>query len=158
MIVSTRSLWSTGRSRAAMPRVSDRGIAPCMRTKLRLRTHRPFSASIHGAAARIRCTRCRADRMLPALCPARCSAQDLAKEHDGKFVLADGSTFTGFSFGARTSISGEVVFNTGMVGYPEALSDPSYRGQILVLTFPLIGSRFACPSLVAQALCFSALF
>lgn len=38
------------------------------------------------------------------------------------------------------SISGEVVFNTGMVGYPEALTDPSYRGQILVLTFPLIGN------------------
>jgi carbamoyl-phosphate synthase small subunit len=38
------------------------------------------------------------------------------------------------------SISGEVVFNTGMVGYPEALTDPSYRGQILVLTYPLIGN------------------
>ena len=46
----------------------------------------------------------------------------------------------GYSFGANTSISGEVVFNTGMVGYPEALTDPSYRGQILVLTYPLIGN------------------
>jgi carbamoyl-phosphate synthase small subunit len=46
----------------------------------------------------------------------------------------------GHSFGAATCISGEVVFNTGMVGYPEALSDPSYRGQILVLTYPLIGN------------------
>jgi len=59
--------------------------------------------------------------------------------------LADGSTppIQGFSFGAKTSdagISGEVVFNTGMVGYPEALTDPSYRGQILVLTYPLIGN------------------
>jgi len=44
------------------------------------------------------------------------------------------------SFGAPVSVSGEVVFNTGMVGYPEALSDPSYRGQILVLTYPLIGN------------------
>jgi len=44
------------------------------------------------------------------------------------------------SFGAPTPVSGEVVFNTGMVGYPEALSDPSYRGQILVLTYPLIGN------------------
>lgn len=55
--------------------------------------------------------------------------------------LADGSTpITGNSFGADTTVSGEVVFNTGMVGYPEALTDPSYRGQILVLTFPLIGN------------------
>jgi carbamoyl-phosphate synthase small subunit len=54
--------------------------------------------------------------------------------------LADGSTIDGHSFGATTSTSGEVVFNTGMVGYPEALTDPSYRGQILVLTYPLIGN------------------
>lgn len=46
----------------------------------------------------------------------------------------------GRSFGAPVSASGEVVFNTGMVGYPEALTDPSYRGQILVLTYPLIGN------------------
>ena len=55
--------------------------------------------------------------------------------------LDDGSpALAGRSFGAPTSMSGEVVFNTGMVGYPEALTDPSYRGQILVLTFPLIGN------------------
>jgi carbamoyl-phosphate synthase small subunit len=49
---------------------------------------------------------------------------------------------TGHSFGASTDgpVAGEVVFNTGMVGYPEALTDPSYRGQILVLTYPLIGN------------------
>jgi carbamoylphosphate synthase small subunit len=41
----------------------------------------------------------------------------------------------------QVSVAGEVVFNTGMVGYPEALTDPSYRGQILVLTFPSIGMR-----------------
>jgi Carbamoyl-phosphate synthase small chain, CPSase domain len=48
----------------------------------------------------------------------------------------------GHSFGAATDgpVAGEVVFNTGMVGYPEALTDPSYRGQILVLTYPLIGN------------------
>jgi len=55
-------------------------------------------------------------------------------------ILEDGSTFIGEVFGARKSIAGEVVFNTGMVGYPEALTDPSYRGQILVLTYPLIGN------------------
>lgn len=54
--------------------------------------------------------------------------------------MVDGTTVTGFSFGAETPITGEVVFNTGMVGYPEALTDPSYRGQILVLTFPLVGN------------------
>ncbi len=54
--------------------------------------------------------------------------------------LKDGSTYEGKSFGADKSMSGEVVFATGMVGYPEALTDPSFRGQILVLTFPLIGN------------------
>ena len=44
------------------------------------------------------------------------------------------------SFGAPVSKSGEVVFNTGMVGYPESLTDPSYRGQILVFTFPMMGN------------------
>ena len=58
----------------------------------------------------------------------------------GKLVLGDGSVFEGGAFGFLRSVSGEVVFNTGMVGYPEALTDPSYRGQILVLTYPLIGN------------------
>ncbi|XP_055088208.1 CAD protein [Periophthalmus magnuspinnatus] len=55
-------------------------------------------------------------------------------------ILEDGSTFKGRLFGARVSVSGEVVFQTGMVGYPEALTDPSYRGQLLTLTYPLIGN------------------
>ncbi|MBI2659524.1 glutamine-hydrolyzing carbamoyl-phosphate synthase small subunit [Candidatus Woesearchaeota archaeon] len=57
-----------------------------------------------------------------------------------KLVLENGDEFKGFSFGAERSISGEVVFSTGMVGYPESLTDPSYKGQILVLTYPLIGN------------------
>lgn len=57
-----------------------------------------------------------------------------------KLILEDGSSFEGFGFGADRSASGEVVFNTGMVGYPETLTDPSYRGQILTLTYPLIGN------------------
>eukprot|EP00949_MAST-11_sp_MAST-11-sp1_P004227 g4227.t1 len=57
-----------------------------------------------------------------------------------KLVLEDGSEFWGWSFGADTLGLGECVFNTGMVGYPEALTDPSYRRQILVLTYPLIGN------------------
>ncbi len=57
-----------------------------------------------------------------------------------KLVLEDGSVFTGEAFGSPTSVAGEVVFNTGMVGYPECFTDPSYEGQILVLTYPLIGN------------------
>ncbi|MDP7116473.1 MAG: glutamine-hydrolyzing carbamoyl-phosphate synthase small subunit [Candidatus Woesearchaeota archaeon] len=57
-----------------------------------------------------------------------------------KLILQDGSVFQGKSFGAEKSISGEVVFNTGMVGYPETMTDPSYKGQILCLTYPLIGN------------------
>jgi len=58
----------------------------------------------------------------------------------GKLTLSDGTFFLGQSFGAPAGASGEVVFNTGMVGYPESLADPSYFGQILVLTYPLIGN------------------
>lgn len=55
-------------------------------------------------------------------------------------TLSDGTTFAGMSFGDLADADGEVVFSTGMVGYPESLTDPSYRGQILVLTYPLIGN------------------
>lgn len=58
----------------------------------------------------------------------------------GKLILKDGTVMEGQSFGAPKSVSGEVVFATGMVGYPESLTDPSYRGQILVLTYPLVGN------------------
>jgi carbamoyl-phosphate synthase small subunit len=57
-----------------------------------------------------------------------------------KLLLEDKSVFYGFSFGYEKSVSGEVVFNTSMTGYPESLTDPSYKGQILVLTYPLIGN------------------
>jgi carbamoyl-phosphate synthase small subunit len=57
-----------------------------------------------------------------------------------KLVLEDGSEYTGYSFGYHGSSAGETVFNTAMNGYPESLTDPSYRGQILVATFPLIGT------------------
>ncbi|MEM2986483.1 MAG: glutamine-hydrolyzing carbamoyl-phosphate synthase small subunit [Nitrososphaerota archaeon] len=55
-------------------------------------------------------------------------------------VLEDGSFFLGKGFGAIKKVSGEVVFSTSMVGYPESLTDPSYYGQILTLTYPLIGN------------------
>ena len=57
-----------------------------------------------------------------------------------KLILEDGSEFTGYSFGYELSVAGEIVFNTAMTGYPESLTDPSYRGQILVLTYPLVGN------------------
>ena len=57
-----------------------------------------------------------------------------------KLVLADGTVFAGRSLGFPRSVAGEVVFNTGMVGYTESLTDPSYAGQILVLTYPLVGN------------------
>jgi len=60
--------------------------------------------------------------------------------HKSKLILEDGSVFYGYSFGSKKAVTGEVVFNTGMVGYPESLTDASYRGQILVLTYPLIGN------------------
>lgn len=57
-----------------------------------------------------------------------------------KLILKDGTTYEGDSFGAKKSISGEVVFATGMVGYPEALTDPSFAGQILIMTYPIVGN------------------
>ncbi len=57
-----------------------------------------------------------------------------------QLILEDGTKIEGVSFGAKKSMSGEVVFSTGMMGYPESLTDPSYKGQILVLTYPLIGN------------------
>ncbi len=58
----------------------------------------------------------------------------------GMLILEDGTQFAGVSFGAETPIAGEVVFCTGMVGYPETLTDASYRGQILIMTYPLVGN------------------
>jgi len=57
-----------------------------------------------------------------------------------KLILEDGAVFTGQSFGFRGTAAGEVVFNTAMTGYPENLTDPSYFGQMLVATYPLIGN------------------
>jgi carbamoyl-phosphate synthase small subunit len=58
----------------------------------------------------------------------------------GKLVLADGTIFEGTSFGYVGSTAGEVVFSTGMVGYQESLTDPSFAGQILAMTYPIIGN------------------
>lgn len=60
-------------------------------------------------------------------------------------VLSDGTLVQGIGFGAVGKTSGEVVFSTGMVGYPEAITDPSYNGQILMQTYPLIGNYGVYP-------------
>ena len=59
---------------------------------------------------------------------------------NAKLVLSNGITFTGYSFGAIGSTVGEIVFNTGMTGYQEVITDPSYYGQILTFTYPEIGN------------------
>ncbi len=64
--------------------------------------------------------------------------------------LSDGSTFNGWSFGYEKAVAGEVVFNTAMSGYPESLTDPSYAGQIMVLTYPLIGN-YGVPPFTKEA-------
>ncbi|MCW4009882.1 MAG: glutamine-hydrolyzing carbamoyl-phosphate synthase small subunit [Candidatus Bathyarchaeota archaeon] len=62
------------------------------------------------------------------------------KNKKAALVLEDGTFFLGKGFGTAKKLTGEVVFSTSMVGYPEALTDPSYRGQILTLTYPLVGN------------------
>src|SRR4051794_36796818 len=57
-----------------------------------------------------------------------------------KLALEDGTVFTGQGFGAAGTSEGEVVFNTSMTGYQEILTDPSYKGQIVTMTYPLIGN------------------
>ena len=81
---------------------------------------------------------------------------------NAQLILEDGTVFRGRSMGADKSVAGEVVFNTGMVGYSEALTDPSYRGQIMTLTYPLVGNYgvardFESPRIQATALVVSEL-
>ena len=67
------------------------------------------------------------------------------EKKQSKLILEDGTEIFGESFGSPQSSAGEVVFATGMVGYPESFTDPSFKGQILVLTYPLIGN-YGMPS------------
>ena len=66
--------------------------------------------------------------------------RNLQGDPQGILVMEDGSVHTGYVFGASRSIAGEVVFTTNMVGYPESMTDPSFAGQILNLTYPMIGN------------------
>ncbi|KAK1759343.1 protein pyrABCN [Echria macrotheca] len=77
--------------------------------------------------------------------PASVPIADAAGDPMICLELQDGTVYQGYSFGAPKSIAGELVFQTGMVGYPESITDPSYRGQILVITFPLVGN-YGVPS------------
>ena len=70
---------------------------------------------------------------------------------EARLTLDDGTVFRGWSFGYEQGTAGEVVFNTAMTGYPESLTDPSYAGQILVMTYPLIGN-YGVPCLTREAL------
>lgn len=67
------------------------------------------------------------------------------KKVSASLVLHNGNIFRGFCFGSERASAGELVFNTAMTGYPESLSDPSYSGQILCFTYPLIGN-YGVPS------------
>ncbi|MDG6929288.1 MAG: glutamine-hydrolyzing carbamoyl-phosphate synthase small subunit [Nitrososphaerota archaeon] len=72
--------------------------------------------------------------------PEISGSQVSGQKRKATLLLADGSLFVGDAFGAESCAVGEVVFNTGMVGYPESMTDPSYAGQMLCFTFPLIGN------------------
>ena len=69
---------------------------------------------------------------------------------DVTLVLQDGTTFKGKSFGYEKPVAGEVVFNTAMMGYPESLTDPSYAGQLMTLTYPLVGNYGVPPFSIEQ--------
>ncbi|CAF9932016.1 MAG: Multifunctional pyrimidine synthesis protein CAD [Alectoria fallacina] len=73
-----------------------------------------------------------------------------AHQQPATLSIRDGPFFSGNSFGSHRDVSGEVVFTTSIVGYPESLTDPSYRGQILVFTQPLIGKNYGVPSREAR--------
>ncbi len=65
-------------------------------------------------------------------------------------ILSDGTVFRGRSFGYEKPVAGEVVFNTAMTGYPESLTDPSYAGQLMTLTYPLVGN-YGVPPFTIEA-------
>ena len=73
------------------------------------------------------------------------SFEDNESLREVRLELQDGTVHEGYSFGAPKSAAGELVFQTGMVGYPESITDPSYRGQLLIITFPLVGN-YGVPS------------
>ncbi|TPW17087.1 MAG: carbamoyl-phosphate synthase small subunit, partial [bacterium] len=80
------------------------------------------------------------DSARPAGAPGPFGPLAALRPHDALLALEDGTVFHGWSCGAPGEMSGELVFNTSMMGYPEIITDPSYRGQIVTFTYPLIGN------------------
>ena len=76
----------------------------------------------------------------------------MRKDKSARLILENGVVFHGKSFGAEKSSSGEVVFNTAMVGYPESLTDPSNEGQILTITYPTIGNYGVPPNSMTEGI------
>ncbi|EGP88829.1 unnamed protein product [Zymoseptoria tritici ST99CH_3D7] len=117
-----------------------------MATAILSRTLKPsFKTAFSRSTNQIRCNATVAPGMprVPAAAPSTRSTKPSYER--ATFTIRDGPIFHGKSFGARTNISGEAVFTTSLVGYPESMTDPSYRGQILVFTQPLIGN-YGVPS------------
>ena len=78
--------------------------------------------------------------------PGNCLMMSLDSAQPALLVLSDGTAYSGFSFGAMGTTLGEVVFNTGMTGYQEVLTDPSYRGQMVTFTYPELGNTGVNPT------------
>ncbi len=76
------------------------------------------------------------------------SSKHMRQTRNAVLMLEDGTCFSGKSFGYEAPTAGEVVFNTAMTGYPESLTDPSYEGQILVTTYPILGNYGVPPETV----------
>ncbi|KAM0282686.1 hypothetical protein ACHAQH_002883 [Verticillium albo-atrum] len=111
--------------------------------QLTLHFSKPAARGAAGLSARIGTqVRFASGRAMPNNQP-RATAP--AKNLDATFTIRNGPVFSGRAFGANSNISGEAVFTTSLVGYPESMTDPSYRGQILVFTQPLIGN-YGVPS------------
>src|SRR5687767_1977003 len=78
--------------------------------------------------------------MSSSITPSADPADVPVRRRVAKLALEDGAVFTGQAFGHPGTSEGEVVFNTSMTGYQEILTDPSYKGQIVTMTYPLIGN------------------
>lgn len=116
-----------------------------MFSRIAVRAVKPagFSRPISTTAFLARANQGSKGRQMPSTY-SRATAQP-ASGTEATFTIRDGPIFRGTAFGADTNISGEAVFTTSLVGYPESMTDPSYRGQILVFTQPLIGN-YGVPS------------
>ncbi|EEH18558.2 protein pyrABCN [Paracoccidioides brasiliensis Pb03] len=134
------------------PSLDTKSPSPVHANSVRRRSTAPSKPAIGGAVAYFQNLR----EVLPSLAPQANSDKGgaippAAAPMSGEGLkwyaleLEDGTVYQGYGFGAERSIAGELVFQTGMVGYPESITDPSYRGQILVVTFPLVGN-YGVPS------------